>query len=437
MRSKNKAASAFFAVRTLLDRRSALAPGHGFDYLVRWSKATLGNRWVNETSLSAETLLHAQQIYWPAPSAHPLPVKRKAGLSLHSQKPINRKSRDRMRRVRAAASVKQEAGEPVVPPKLPAGLMLGTVQHGRQVHESLIREIRERDAAAAKLHDSFARLPDKAQLYESVLRFRELTDCFQARPVCATCGVFTEPDHCERFSLNPERPMAATRELPEVVLERMKKYCVGKSNVWMQSATNPTRPGLARLDKILLQWRYWADDYSQLHPAGVDEETETLILCGACYKHLNAKRCRKAPKFSLANGLQFDQVPREFLQLTIAEWHVIRPFRVVASILELHMEDPMILRTHADQLKLRGNVVAFPQNALSLVKSWPVTPDDLADTMHVVLLNPHDVVPDEISLGKLLACNRKRIRAALECLAKSSKFLQVRICVPRVLAVVY
>src|SRR5207247_2345923 len=97
---------------------------------------------------------------------------------------------------------------------------------------------------------------------------------------------------------------------------------------------------------------------------------------------------------------QFGKVEEVFHQLTVAEWHVIRPFRMVANILELHMEDPAMLRTRATQLKLRGNIVAFPQNSMSLAKTWPATPDDLADTMHVVLLNPHEMVPDELEMSK-------------------------------------
>ena len=260
----------------------------------------------------------------------------------------------------------------------------------------------ERDAAAAEKQNLFARLPEQAQLYESVQRFRELTDCFQPRQVCATCGAFSDTEHCERFSLNPLKPILATRELPAQILERMRRVCVGKNRVWMQSANHPERPGLARLEGILLQWRYWADDYSKLCPGGVDEDTETILLCNDCYKHLNARRCRKPPKFALANGFQFGQLPEALRVLTAAEWHVVRPFRVVANILELHMEDPVMLRTHATQLKLRGHIVAFPQNVLGLVKTWPATPDDVADTMHVVLLNPHECLRTKLRWPKCL-----------------------------------
>ena len=207
------------------------------------------------------------------------------------------------------------------------------------------------------------------------------------------------------------------RELPAKILARMHKVCAGQRTCWMQCAEHPERPGLARLDKIALQWRYWSDDYSTLCPGGVDEEHETLDMCDVCYAHLNRRRCRTPPKFALANGFQFNPVPPAFLHLTVAEWHVVRPFRVVAMILELHLEDPLLMRMQTPQIKLRGNVVAFPQHSLSLVKTWPTKPDDLADSIHVVLLNPHELTPDEVQLGKILACNRKRILAALEFLA--------------------
>jgi hypothetical protein len=153
---------------------------------------------------------------------------------------------------------------------------------------------------------------------------------------------------------------------------------------------------------------------------------ETIKFCSDCFKHLNARRCRKPPKFAISNGFLFGSVPHELLGLTVAEWHVVRAFRIHASILELHVEDPVMLRTPATQLKLKGNVVAFPQNNLSLTAaSWPARPADLADTMHVVLLNPYENADIDVELKKLLACNRVRIRKALEYLRSNDTFREV------------
>lgn len=311
------------------------------------------------------------------------------------------------------------------PPKLPNSYVLGNAQHAKQVFTSLDRSIQRRDAAEAKHQDQFAVLPPQSQLFESIEHFRALTDTSRARPVCAVCGEFCDPNTFEEFYLNKERPVGSAARMPKALLKRVQRWCQPVPGVPFQLPNHPERPGLALLKGLALQWRYYSDDYSQLLTGGVDEDRETLTMCEQCYLYLRRRRLKKPPKLALSNGFMFGAVPTPLLGLTIAEWHVIRPFRVLAAILELHVEDPVMLRTRATQIKLRGNIVAFPQNNLSVAKTWPARPEDVADTMHVVLLSANEVLPPEQELCKLLACNRKRIRAALEYLASNEAFREV------------
>jgi hypothetical protein len=402
-------------------------PEH-WEYLVQWKTRSYPSRWVGWDQMEQPLRLHITatreedgepELVWSADN--------KVIGGRRKRKTGDRKQREEERR--RNQEKRRAAKLPAL--KLPRSLSLATPLLARQVFHSLYADITARDAKAAGNEATFAVLPDQTQLHASITRFRELTECVDHRAVCAVCGAFHDRSSSRVFYLNPDRPSISMEPLSARVRKNMQKVCTRREvqhGVPWQLPTKPasTHPGLHRLDGMLLQWRYYSDDYQHLRTGGIDEDAETITFCGRCFHHLSEKNCVNPPKFGLSNGFLFGMVPYVLLGLTLAERIAVMPFRIHSCIMELHVEDPAMLRTRATQLKLKGNVVVFPQNNLSLTAaSWPARPADLADTMHIVVLNPYECVPDDVELTKLLGCNRVRIRKALEYFRTNETFREV------------
>jgi hypothetical protein len=159
------------------------------------------------------------------------------------------------------------------------------------------------------------------------------------------------------------------------------------------------------------------------HVGGVNEEKELITICKSCLRRLNAQ---KLPQYSLANNLAWLPRPAVLLNLTFLELKLVQLFRTSLYVVELHttwsdepikrsiINDNVTIRERPFQLHLRGNVSAFCQDTPSLEAIWPMSPENLADLVQVVLISPFKPSENDKSLLKTLGVRRDVVRAALE-----------------------
>ena len=139
-------------------------------------------------------------------------------------------------------------------------------------------------------------------------------------------------------------------------------------------------------------------------------------LCPKCHEALSKGR---VPKFSIANGAWLGDIPSELRNLTIPEEKLISLYRHNSCVIKL--QSPFHSSTTA-QAALKGNCITFLQNVPNIVKSLPLTLDDLCDTLKVIFVGSRP--PERIHLRKILTVRKRRIVQALQWLKRNNALYQ-------------
>ncbi len=153
--------------------------------------------------------------------------------------------------------------------------------------------------------------------------------------ICACCGEIVLDFN--RFALNPLKESKDYTLITDALLRNVKALLKDTDNRPIQLPLHPERTGLALLTGLALQWRYYphADSEAEV-PAGIDEDSETIVFCKKCRGELVRG---KLPARALANNLVFAPVPPELKHLSVAERQTVAIARLSIFIMNLEQYD--------------------------------------------------------------------------------------------------
>ncbi|CAF3989282.1 unnamed protein product, partial [Adineta steineri] len=157
---------------------------------------------------------------------------------------------------------------------------------------------------------------------------------------------------------------------------------------------------------------FYCENNIILYTSGLFQQNkkDMCTLCQKCHDALSKKHI---PKFSVANGMWFGDIPGESQGLTIPEEKLISLYRHNSCIIKL--QSPFHSAT-TSQTALKGNCITFLQNVPDIVSSLPLKLNDLCDTIKVIFVG--SLPPQRIHLRKILTVRKKKIIQALQWLKK-------------------
>jgi hypothetical protein len=164
-----------------------------------------------------------------------------------------------------------------------------------------------------------------------------------------------------------------------------------------------------------------ADDY-YLEQAGIihcDEttsqaETIEFRVCSSCHSAITSKNNKSLPKFAIANGNFFGQVPEKLQGLTIIEEMLISKVRAVAILMSLRDSGGNIGNTF-----LRGHCISFPQNQLKVNRLLPPLLSDMADSIQIAFVGT-SIPPTSDLVKRLLRVRKTKVQEAIQYLINHS-----------------
>ena len=162
----------------------------------------------------------------------------------------------------------------------------------------------------------------------------------------------------------------------------------------------------------------WHDDGVILHANGLFQH-KRVAMCAICLKCHEALSKGQVPKFSPANHVWLGDTPAELQDLTIPEEKLISLYRHNSCIIKLY--SPFHSTTTA-QAALKGNCITFLQNVPNIVKSLPLSLDDLCETLKVIFVGSQP--PKRLELRKVLTVRKKKVVQALHWLKKHNTLYQ-------------
>ncbi|CAF4247727.1 unnamed protein product, partial [Adineta steineri] len=157
---------------------------------------------------------------------------------------------------------------------------------------------------------------------------------------------------------------------------------------------------------------FYCENNIILYTSGLFQENKKN-MCTLCQKCHDALSKKHIPKFSVANGMWFGDIPAVLQGLTIPEEKLISLYRHNSCIIKL--QSPFHSAT-TSQTALKGNCITFLQNVPDIVSSLPLKLNDLYDTIKVIFVG--SLPPQRIHLRKILTVRKKNIIQALQWLKK-------------------
>ncbi|CAF1577353.1 unnamed protein product, partial [Adineta steineri] len=141
---------------------------------------------------------------------------------------------------------------------------------------------------------------------------------------------------------------------------------------------------------------FYCENNIILYTSGLFQQNKKNMctLCQNCHDVLSKKHI---PKFSVANGMWFGDIPAVLQGLTIPEEKLISLYRHNSYIIKL--QSPFHSAT-TSQTALKGNCITFLQNVPDIVSSLPLKLKDLCNTIKVIFVG--SLPPQRIHLRKIL-----------------------------------
>ncbi|CAF4480821.1 unnamed protein product [Rotaria sp. Silwood2] len=144
----------------------------------------------------------------------------------------------------------------------------------------------------------------------------------------------------------------------------------------------------------------------------INLETGCGIICNKCYKYLVSN---KMPPCALNNSMWVGDVPQELQELTLSEQKLIALYRQSSCVIKLFS---ITRDSSLAQTALKGNVIIFPQNVSEIVRSLPLSSDELPQFIKIIFVGRS--LPKKDQLRSILTVRREIIRKALIWLCKNN-----------------